>query len=488
MPPLRLFVLLGVVGPVLGAAGCSGEVTGSSGSNGTSGASTGTSVTQACNDGTGDTDCCPADADEGVACDVPPDVCFTRCSSSGWRGTLSCFSGAWVAGMGLISCGPGDSGTDASGPMSSTAAITACDHYFAAQYARGCGGPEVPPDEQARILARFEQVCQNQYALPGSGVTPATLEACASALEASPCELPDGQPEACTFQGSLPGGAACNEGFQCESGRCQGTAFASPEGQIGPTTCGTCEAAVALGQVCGQGNSSAGCPAKAGCVAEDASASIPTYTCAAPAYGDVGATCDDETALCETGLYCASGQCAPLAVAGAPCGAGPTPPGNPGGCVPPLSCVGDPGATTCALGVTGAFCLDDLDCSPGLGCMPGPCAPMGVPARIGCAASGTCGPVAWGGPGQSCDPPSTRCLVGSCSDALGPVGSPPPLPDGGLNPGTCAEVIADGQSNGGSLYATCDTFAEPFQANYQFMNGVPSPPGTCTLLDSITCR
>src|SRR5580698_7954444 len=120
--------------------------------------------------------------------------------------------------MGLISCGPGDSGTDASGPMSSTAAITACDHYFAAQYARGCGGPEVPPDEQARILARFEQVCQNQYALPGSGITPAALEVCASALEKAPCRSSVGPPVQCMFQGTLAAGAPCNESFQCQGG------------------------------------------------------------------------------------------------------------------------------------------------------------------------------------------------------------------------------------------------------------------------------
>jgi hypothetical protein len=50
-------------------------------------------------------------------------------------------------------------------------------------------------------------------------------------------------------------------------------------------------------------------------------------------------------------------------------------------------------------------------------------------------------------------------------------------------------VISDGQSGGdGNVYATCDTFAEPFQANYKVMNGVPSPAGTCTLLDSIVCK
>ncbi len=451
----------------------------------------GGSLTQACNDGTGNTDCCPVDAADGLACNpAPPWTCYTRCSSQGWRSTLSCTSGAWVAGMGLVPCGPPDSGTDVSGSTAVTTPTAACDDYFAAQYARGCGGPALPPDELTRIRARFEKVCQNQYALPGSGITPATLEACASALDKFPCELPAGQPPACTFQGSLPGGAPCNEGFQCESGQCQGTGYGGPDGPIGPTTCGKCVPAVTVGQVCGQGNFSAGCPANASCFTNDTSAAMPTYTCVAPTYGDVGATCDDLTALCKEGLYCAAqtGQCAPFAKAGAPCGDGAKPPGDPGGCAPPLACVGDPGMASCSLGATGAFCLDDQDCAPGLGCIPGPCAPSGTLVRIGCAASGTCGPVTWSGAGQPCNPPTTLCLVGSCSDEVS-LRPPPISPEGGLYPGTCGRVIADGQAaDDGNVYATCDTFAEPFQANYQFMSGVPSPAGTCTLLDSVVCK
>jgi hypothetical protein len=427
-----------------------------------------------CDDGTGATNCCPANAAEGVACDstVFTSVCLTRCgfaspdASMGYREDMQCSQGMWNAGLGLLPCerleaGSGASGSvSASGSISPVSPVVACDDYFAAQYDRGCGGPQLPPTEAARLRTRFEQVCQNQYALPGSGITPAALEACASALEASPCELPDGPPAACAFQGSLPGGAACNEGFQCQSQVCQGTADFSPGGQIGPNTCGTCSPPVA----------DAGTPVT---------------------YGDIGATCDDPTTLsCKTGLYCAAqtAQCVQLAVAGAPCGEGPKPPGNPGGCVPPLSCVGNAGAATCSLGATGAFCLDDLDCAPGLGCVPGPCAPPGVGARIGCAASGTCGAVAWASAGQPCNPPETLCLVGSCSDEVS-LGPPPISPEGGLYPGTCGRVIADGQSaDDGNVFATCDTFAEPFQANYQFMNGVPSPAGTCTLLDSITCK
>ena len=379
--------------------------------------------------------------------------------------------------------GAASAGTDASGSTSLSAATTACDHYFAAQYARGCGGPALPPDETNRIRARFEKVCENQYALPGSGLTPEVLEACASALEASPCEQ-GGQPAECAFQGSLLGGAPCNEGFQCESGQCEGTAFFTPHGQSGPTTCGKCLPAVTVGQVCGQGDFSAGCAANARCITKDASAAMPTYSCVAAAYGDISASCDDQTALCKTGLYCAAqtGQCAPLAMANAPCGEGSKPPGNPGGCAPPLSCVGNQGTATCSLGSAGAFCLNDLDCAPGLGCME----PTVV--QNGGAASGTCGPVTWGSPGQACNPPAALCLVGSCSDENS-FGQPVVSPEGGLYPGKCPQVIADGQSaDEGAMYASCDTFAQPFQPDYSFVNGGQAPPGTCTLLDSVVCK
>lgn len=62
-------------------------------------------------------------------------------------------------------------------------------------------------------------------------------------------------------------------------------------------------------------------------------------------------------------------------------------------------------------------------------------------------------------------------------------------PDGGLFPGACPQVIPDGHSaSGGNTYASCDTFAESFLADYHFMNGAQSPAGSCTLLDSVVCK
>jgi hypothetical protein len=351
--------------------------------------------------------------------------------------------------------------------------VAACDQYFAAQHSR-CGGPHLPADETVRIRARFEQVCANQMTLPGSGVTVASLIACASALDVAACELPAGLPDICNFHGALPGGAACRDGLQCASGLCQGTQSFSPGGATGPVTCGACEPLVAVGQVCGHDTFSAGCPADAICLTKDTTSSLSTYTCTAVTKGDLGAACDDLAALCKPGLYCAAqtGQCARLGAAGARCGEGPTPPGWAGGCVAPLGCVGLPGASICGTGSAGAFCLTDSDCASELGCVPGPCS--STIARIGCSASGTCAPITWAAAGERCSETLVRCLVASCN-----FGSPFPVPraeDGGVFSGTCPTVIPDGQPckvNDSS--ATCDTFSECFE-------------GKCALLDSAGCK
>src|SRR5690349_14923313 len=78
---------------------------------------------------------------------------------------------------------------DATRPMGTS--TTPCSHYFVAQYER-CGGPVLPANEAARIRARFETMCRNEMDLPGSGMTDASLEACASALDAASCQLPGG--------------------------------------------------------------------------------------------------------------------------------------------------------------------------------------------------------------------------------------------------------------------------------------------------------
>ena len=194
-------------------------------------------------------------------------------------------------------------------------------------------------------------------------MTPAAVEACASALDAWPC-VNQGPPEACYFFGALSGGAACNEGLQCQSGQCQGTAAFSPDGQIGPSTCGTCAPVVAIGQDCGN----AGCPAGAICMTSDPSAKQPTYTCTAVTQGGPRASCNDLSAVCGPGLYCSTqGTCAGLEDAGAACSL------DPSTCAPPLNCVGPSSTASCALlgdgglgeGTYPALVPDGQPCSSG---------------------------------------------------------------------------------------------------------------------------
>ncbi len=310
------------------------------------------------------------------------------------------------------------------------------------------------------MKARFERACQNEVALSGSGVTQATLVACASALELSACELPFGPPPACDFRGAVPGGGPCTDAVQCASGACRDQQGFSPDGPITPMKCGTCAPLVGLGEVCGSGNFTAGCDPSAICLSDPtADAGSPTYRCTPVARGAVGASCDGLTSGCALGLYCAAqtGQCAALGSSGAPCGEG-KPPAYPGGCVAPLACIGPQGSSTCGISSTGAPCAYALDCSASLSCV------------TASSPSGKCASVTWASPQEPCDGDSVLCLVGSC-----PV----------FGSRACPAVIPDGQPCSPS--DTCDTFSDCFDVGSTADSGFDAA-GTCVLHDSTACH
>jgi hypothetical protein len=378
-----------------------------------------------------------------------------------------------LALAGIVACGAPsgsgsgvDSGTD---PITTTPEGLACGHLYDAQYTR-CGGPTLPATELSRDRARYEHVCTAEMALPGSGVDVAGVEACVTAIKASPCQFPAGAPMACAFHGSLARGDPCSDGAQCASGQCDGTVVLGPDGPTMPYMCGTCEPVATVGNVCAFDNYSAGCEPGAVCTTMETTSPDPEYTCVEAAEGDAGAACDGLSALCKPGLYCSTqtAKCERLAAAGAACGEGPR--GAPGGCEAPLGCGSAPG--TCRSGSAGASCVSDDECASGFGCVPvGPCAAQGQEARIGCSTSGRCVAITWASPGQPCDV-GVRCLVGSCN-----YGSRVTLTtqaaDGGLLEGTCPAVVADGEPC--TVTSTCDPFAQCFQ-------------GVCTLIDGVTCR
>jgi hypothetical protein len=295
--------------------------------------------------------------------------------------------------------------SSSSGPAAPASTTPCGDYYDALDNSPCSNGPTLPASEVARLRGRFEQICQSGVALPGSGLTDGTLEACASAVESAGCAAGP-VPAACNITGTLPAGAACNQDFQCQSGGC----FQSlTPGEAGASdSCATCLPIAQLGQPC-----TTVCPPGATC-----DHSMATPTCVQVMLGDAGATCDGQALQCGTGLYCNnSATCAVLPAAGQPCTTN-------GLCAAPAACVGP----TCEPpGATGSTCEVDFTCAAGLGCG---------------AASQTCGAVTWASAGQPCGD-LVRCLVGDC------------------NGGICSTVIADGQAcTVGDTSSTCDTFAQ----------------------------
>jgi hypothetical protein len=298
-------------------------------------------------------------------------------------------------------------------------------HAFATQHSGRCGGSVLPAGEAARTAPLFEQDCMSQFSLPGNGVTAASLEDCASATEAAPCQtrsLPE-----CDIRGTLPERAPCFVGTQCESGRCSSPSLAPGRP---PTMCGTCDRVAQVGEKC-SGNDAV-CARGSTCV-------ITTFDqCVAFTFGEDGANCDELTALCRRGLYCEgkSNRCTPLGDLGQPCDSN-----LPTGCKPPLFC--SDASNTCTMpGGIGSRCNNvGGECAPGLGCDQASCAPL-----------------VWVAPGELCG----LCL-GRCHN----MGL-------GEDPFRCRPIVANGAPCAGESDA-CEDTSTCFD-------------GTCQPVHSIRCE
>jgi len=368
-----------------------------------------------------------------------------------------------MAIVAAVGCGGRESGTNAmdAGGGSAVSAQVACDDFMTMGFTNCVGTPTA---EMASLQAGFGQACQNTIALPGSGVTPAALEACAAALNALPCQaVPDMVGvivsgygtvlPACNFAGALAEGTPCNENFQCASAVCLGAHQTLGPGGPLPPTCGTCGPTAAVGQSC----SSSGCGSEAVC----SFASNPPV-CAAVTYGALGSNCVGPGSLCGPGLFCdtQAGQCVGIpANVGDPCS-------NLVGCAGPLICRGTP--PTCQTPTSlGGPCSADQGCPVGF-----VCEQMTAP--------GACIAITWVRPGEPCGAFPRQCLVGSCDYGFGP--QSPPLADGGVP--TCPIVIPNGQpcsGNGGN--ATCGTYSACFNSKSAL-----SGTGVCTPIDGNVCR
>ena len=253
--------------------------------------------------------------------------------------------------------------------------------------------------DAATCVAREAAACVTAQAAPQTAATPASVVACATALDSSTCDsmFAVAPPAACLPQtGPLADGAACSYPAQCASAYCT----------AGNTTlCGTCAAAPVAGASC----ATSGCGPTMSCVKA-------TMQCQAPVA--VGGACSkaspcEETLACVGATQTTTGTCmAEVATAGAACDpARKTGPdcSNTAGlacdtatklCVAlPLVAAGQP----CGLvGTVETRCLAGATCVIATGATIGTCV---APAADGAACDDTVGP--------ECLAPA-RCVSGTC--------------------------------------------------------------------------
>jgi hypothetical protein len=304
-----------------------------------------------------------------------------------------------------------------SGPPS---AATACNDYerAACQNLAQCDSVEMEIEFAGSVdscVASFGPQCATAFTINGTGVTPSTLEACASATSDEACADYLGQvsPAACALPpGTLANGVPCFEDAQCQGGECNfGTTTGVPAESDAGAACGTCTQKPSSPPA--TGCEAAGCPHGQACVTSVTPTGGETSACVtAVAQGTPCGT----SAPCQSGLVCGSTTeaeptCQPPPVAGQPC-LGATCAngllcGNDGNCAAPqfislggscsLLSAPDAGVQICAGGdcvggvcvayaALGASCglFGDPTCAPGLSCASGRCASDETPIPAAC--------------------------------------------------------------------------------------------------------
>jgi hypothetical protein len=242
-----------------------------------------TVLSQGC--GGGSASC--AVGNEGCAC-TPSGVCNTG---------LTCASNKCV-NLGTIDGGGGGSGGGGTGGGN---ADTACTGFSAICDKLNTCAPllvKIAYGTVAECTTRFKLSCVDAFNSPGSGLTAATVSACAAALPGATCE--DAiyrKVTACQIKGTRGNGMACGTGEQCSSGYCAQSDAA----------CGVCADYVGAG---------------AACVVDDDCQ--PGLLCSNDSHcvvpGPAGGICTDNQP-CKYGLYCLNGSCVQAAeTPGANCG------------------------------------------------------------------------------------------------------------------------------------------------------------------------
>jgi hypothetical protein len=308
-----------------------------------------------------------------------------------------------VALVGIFACSH-DAGGIAAGDYAAQAAAALCDYevrcgLFADQMS-------CLAFDQTRLGGAFQQLLDSGKAIFDG----AAAQACLDAIANMPCDQTQMavrvEPSACLHEvdGSVGTGGACKQSGECQSGACA-------VGNCGSACCaGTCEAAQA--------------PAGSGepCVTRpcDVGLACSRTTGTWVPLGGSGAGCTLDTD-CDYGLGCPAGRCKPLPAIGQMC---------------PQGVCADIGATcnaamTCVMvGLPGAPCQIDQDCSPFATCdvAMGKCAALptlGEPCQTQCSDGSYCNIVDGGSGAGTCTAPGSdgapctrdnQCASDYCSD------------------------------------------------------------------------
>ena len=195
--------------------------------------------------------------------------------------------------------------TLACGSSSGSGAVTlssACSALTQKQIAlSSCFG--VADGQGAQAEARIKFLCETQA--NDEGVSAAALQACADAIVApTNCRLSTGPvPTACAVleqKGQGATGSACGRNSACASGSCN----------LSSSTCGTCEARIAVGGACSSSASSSDtCVNGSDCIGD---------RCVADGTVARGGSCQF-TQNCAAGLACVGGFCGNLLAENASC-------------------------------------------------------------------------------------------------------------------------------------------------------------------------
>lgn len=236
-------------------------------------------------------------------------------------------------------------------------------------------------------LARAQAFCPDRVLFAGSPLTNAAVQRCAAERRVARCEeLLVGIEPACLSPGTLPAGAACQAGVQCESRSCT-----SATSGIGA---GICSALAAPGGACPTGTT---CRSGEMCVEGKCTPRKPPGLDDSdpPVFG-AGSPCINN-ANCELGLYCAfvaatpgTGRCTALPTQLGPCAA------------TQVRGLDTPVGGACPVG---AYCGMDGQChvAPPVG---KPCGPALYNGALHCAEGAVCNAAgsceAWHAPGEAC--------------------------------------------------------------------------------------